>query len=478
MMNKVLAIDDDDGNLKLVIATLDKFIPDCKVLIAHSGYEGIAIARRELPDTILLDIMMPEVDGFEVCRILKKESLTSNIPIIFFSGYVTDSHGKIKGLDLGADAFLEKPIDPAELAAQVRVMLRIKQAEDNLKNEVEKYKVMTETLPDAVLTVDQNGEINFISPIALELFKLNAQSEYRKKNVFELLFSEKPEIARQMLNEVLLLGRVKDVEMTLSKADDSSFIAEVSTSLIENKKAGNFEFILVIKDITNRKKAETEILNYQKSLKSQYVSLRMTEERERKRIAGNLHDGIGQMLSLARINLTSLSKYQFLPEIETVIQESAELINKSILETRSLTLDLSPPILFELGLIPALEWRLKLIGEKFGIKTSLSTNKKEIKINNDLRILIYRIISELLNNTIKHANADFINMNLDFNEQELAILFQDNGKGFNYNSVSVLTEHGGFGLFNIKEQLDSVQGSLDIFSDKLSGTKIKIDIPL
>ena len=125
-MNRILAIDDHEDTLLMVEATISSYIPECKVIFASSGYEGIQLARKELPDTILLDIMMPEMNGFEVCETLKRDNKTKHIPIIFFSGHVRDTAGIVKGLDLGAEMFLEKPIQPAELAAQVRVMLRIK----------------------------------------------------------------------------------------------------------------------------------------------------------------------------------------------------------------------------------------------------------------------------------------------------------------------------------------------------------------
>ena len=155
-MSKILAIDDEESNLVLINATLKKYIPDCQIIMAYSGKEGIRIAKSDLPDTILLDIMMPELTGFEVCEILKSDPDTNHIPIILFSAYVKDSARIIKGLNLGADLFLEKPIDPGELAAQVRVMLRIKKAEDDLKKEMKKYRVMAETLPDALVTINLN----------------------------------------------------------------------------------------------------------------------------------------------------------------------------------------------------------------------------------------------------------------------------------------------------------------------------------
>ncbi len=136
-MIKLLAIDDKLDNLISISALLKTFIPDCVVITAGSGAEGIAQAKAELPDTILLDVKMPGMDGYKVCKQLKTGEQTKHIPVIMVTAIKTDSQSRVKGLEIGADAFLAKPIDETELTAQVNVMLRIKKAEDVLRQEKE-----------------------------------------------------------------------------------------------------------------------------------------------------------------------------------------------------------------------------------------------------------------------------------------------------------------------------------------------------
>ncbi|MBW2011048.1 MAG: response regulator [Deltaproteobacteria bacterium] len=123
---KILAIDDKPDNLVVISALLKNLIPGCIVITAQSGIEGIEKAKAESPDTILLDIKMPGMDGFEVCKRLKSDNQTKDIPVIILTAVKTDSETRIKGLQIGADVFIAKPIDEAELAAQVNVTLRIK----------------------------------------------------------------------------------------------------------------------------------------------------------------------------------------------------------------------------------------------------------------------------------------------------------------------------------------------------------------
>ena len=134
-MNRILAIDDNPDNLITVTALLKLFIRDCEVITAFSGTEGIWKAKSEQPDIILLDIQMPGMDGFDVCKDLKENDETTHIPVIMLTAVRTDSKSRVKALEIGADAFLTKPIDESELAAQVKAMLRIKKAEDRLRNE-------------------------------------------------------------------------------------------------------------------------------------------------------------------------------------------------------------------------------------------------------------------------------------------------------------------------------------------------------
>ena len=139
-MKKILVIDDQKDNLSSVKAVISTYMSDCEVITALSGKEGIKLAKKEQPDTILLDIIMPEMDGYEVCIKLKSDETTKHIPIIMITAIKTDSDSFAKGLDIGADAFLSKPINHTQLIAQIKVMLRIKEHEDSLISERKKLE--------------------------------------------------------------------------------------------------------------------------------------------------------------------------------------------------------------------------------------------------------------------------------------------------------------------------------------------------
>lgn len=131
---KILAIDDSHINLLVMKNSLEKHLPDAQLETAQSGQEGLLLAQSWRPDTILLDLQMPDMDGFETIRRLKLNPATAYIPVIVITAADVEAKDRIMALDLGADAFLQKPISSHELVAHIKVMLRIKMAEERLRH--------------------------------------------------------------------------------------------------------------------------------------------------------------------------------------------------------------------------------------------------------------------------------------------------------------------------------------------------------
>ena len=125
---KILAIDDQPDNLTILKAVLREALPECELLTALTGANGLDLAQAEDPDVILLDIVMPGMDGYEFCRLLKADEWFRAIPIVFLTALQTGRENRIKALNVGADAFLAKPPDEQELVAQIRAMAKVKVA--------------------------------------------------------------------------------------------------------------------------------------------------------------------------------------------------------------------------------------------------------------------------------------------------------------------------------------------------------------
>jgi PAS domain S-box-containing protein len=179
---KILAIDDTFDNLITLKALIIEAFPEAKVITAMSGEQGIELAISENPDVILLDIIMPDMDGFEVCRKLKTIKITNNIPVVFVTALKGDSESRIKALEVGAEAFIAKPIDQSELVAQIRAMAKIKSSQE-LK--------LSENARLAALVAERTRELNANHIATLNLLEdLKQENEARRKTEEALRASE------------------------------------------------------------------------------------------------------------------------------------------------------------------------------------------------------------------------------------------------------------------------------------------------
>ena len=124
----ILAVDDHQDNLIALKAVVEDAFPGARTLTALNGPKGIELALAEAPDVILLDIVMPGMDGFEVCRRLKADERVRHIPVVFLTAIQTSRENRIRALETGAEAFLSKPVEELELTAQIRAMAKIKAA--------------------------------------------------------------------------------------------------------------------------------------------------------------------------------------------------------------------------------------------------------------------------------------------------------------------------------------------------------------
>lgn len=502
-MRKILAIDDNRHNLELVQAFLSVDFPDYKILLTQSGKEGVEIAKRERPDTILLDILMPEMDGFEVCEILKNDDTTKHIPILLISA-MGDVSYRIKGLNTGADAFISKPFDKAELKAQMNVMLRIKFAEDLLRkrnenleilikkqtaefhNTEERYLKVSAYALEFFWEVDTNGLFTYVSPVVSQILGYHTEEIVGKKHLFDFCSYNGHSDTRELVTAIFeKRENFTGNEVLCSHKNEEKVWLSINGFPVLNEEQEFSGYIGVNHDITRRREAEEAnkkhleaIEEYQKKLKDLNYQLTVAEEKERRKIAEYLHDGLGQILSIASIKLSAIANEELPENVKKTLNESSELIREGVAESKTLVYDLSPPILYELGLVAAVKWKVEQIEKKFGLITVFKSEEQYIDVENDIKVFLFRIVCELINNCIKHSEADLLKVEIQKNQKNIRILVIDNGKGFNYNKETNISEVGGFGLFSINERLDTLGGSLVVESEQDKGSKLIVTVPI
>jgi len=176
-LKKILVIDDNPDNLLSIRALIADLFNSLVTITATSGSEGIDLAKKHQPDIILLDILMPELDGFEVCKILKADKQLQDIPVVFVTALKENKENKVNALKSGAEGFLTKPVDEQELVAQIYAMLKIKEANDLKKSEHGRLEKMVNERTIALQEeLNLNREINRKLTESEERFRLLHES--------------------------------------------------------------------------------------------------------------------------------------------------------------------------------------------------------------------------------------------------------------------------------------------------------------
>ena len=274
-------------------------------------------------------------------------------------------------------------------------------------------------------------------------------------------------------------GLLGSYELTWVRRNGEKLYAIMSTAPIFDEK-GNFKGGFGAKtDITPRKLAEKKLIIYQNKLRSLASELSLAEERERRLIAAELHDRIGQTLAMTKIKLGALRESALPPNLVNGLDEIRGFLDQAIHDTRSLTLELSPPILYELGFEAAVEWLTEQIQERHGILTQFECDSQRKPLSKDVRVLLFKVVQELLHNVVKHAQARTAKVSLRKNVDKIRIIVEDDGVGFDTDeSKSRMGQMGGFGLFSARERLDHIGGHFEVNSKPGQGTRVAISAPL
>jgi len=197
------------------------------------------------------------------------------------------------------------------------------------------------------------------------------------------------------------------------------------------------------------------------------------EEKERSRIAQELHDGLGQLLSTARLNVAGLED-AVNKEDQPSLERSLKIIDEACVEVRNISHNMMPSALIRLGLIPAINELVNNVNSAKGIKINFTTNVN-VSLGKSMDITIYRVVQEILNNMIKHAKANLISMSIEKNNTDLTITMKDNGIGFD---TEELKKSEGMGWKNIFSRVSMLDGSIKLESELQKGTEVYINLKL
>jgi PAS domain S-box-containing protein len=360
-----------------------------------------------------------------------------------------------------------------------------KSAEQMLESTQRRYQAIFQHALGAIFLWDDLGNLVDGNPSACELTGFSRE-ELVTLHVFDLM----PKADRRKLSVVLRdfrsLGTMSGEGCLLRKDGQTRKVEYRAVSkILDGLHLGVLRDITELRqatgigeDITERKQSETSLRESTSRLHELSRRLVEVQEQERRHLARELHDEIGQVLSTIRLNLSS-SLEGSICAARTQLEESVSIVDKAIQQVHDLSLDLRPSMIDDLGLIATLRWSAERQAQRADFKLNFVAESAGDSLPADLEIACYRIAQEALTNIVRHAYAQNVSFEFRQRHNEIAMMICDNGAGFEAVSVRQRIARGAsFGVRGMQERAELLGGKFDITSSLGTGTTIQVKIPL
>lgn len=376
---------------------------------------------------------------------------------------------------------LERLSDDISFGIQtLREKVEKDKAEQFLRESEDRYRSLVELSPEAII-VHSEGKIIYANNSSLKFLCAASKEEMIGKSMSDLVPLEyKDEIHSKMKHSTVALEAMEALQMKLTTPSGNNIYLEAVGTPVKylGKPAG----LVIIRDITARKKYEDELRNSREQLRSLAAHIQDATETERTRVAREIHDELGQYLTGLKMDISLLNEMieEQVPAgiKEPLIEKTAsasELLNTTVRSVRKLSTDLRPAVLDNLGLLAAIEWQADEFQNRMGIKCDCFLTVDEIILPAENITALFRIFQESLTNIAKHSQANRVSIELR-NENNCYILeIKDNGKGI---SEEDLLKQNSFGLLGIRERSHLFGGSVQIKGIPGKGTTVSVTIPI
>lgn len=319
---------------------------------------------------------------------------------------------------------------------------------------------------------DQSGLASFVFDLSGKLFMQNALAA-------ELLESESSECLGKTIEELFPPKMALDIRNKIKITLANGFISDecevemnsgkrwlkITTHLIKNMNNDIIGIQFIIQDVSEKRIHDRMLMNI----------MIETEEKERANFAQELHDGLGPLMSTIKMYIQWLAKPVVNVSRVEIYEDIQNLVEEAILVTREISFKLSPHILINLGLIEAIKVFVGKVNQVGNIKIVMETNLTD-RLNIITETVLYRILCEAINNTVKHASATIISIQINRTPEGLVLIYKDNGIGF--DKEQVMASKKGNGLFNISNRLQSLDATVSINSKQGNGMEIVIFVKI
>jgi PAS domain S-box-containing protein len=361
------------------------------------------------------------------------------------------------------------------IALQIATAVQVKQS-------AEEYSHILESAPSCILITSRSGTILYANKEACRLFEY--RSDELVGNKVEMLIPGKlrgKHAGRRdgfAATGIRKMGR--HMELSGRKKDGSEFPIDISLNTHET--LNGFRVIVIIADLQEQKKTLAALQSHSRRLQALTHHIQDLTEHERKSIARDLHDDMGQVLTSLKMDLAILKRKIGMVlddssdmEFDEDIAQMSDTIDRASQKMSKFITQLRPEILDHLGLIPTLDWQTEEFTDRLGIQAEFTSDVSILDLDDDTAIDIFRIVQECLTNVARHAEASQVKVHLSKPESGLYLEVSDNGRGI---PEDTLNNNKRFGLLGMSERVANLGGSLEIKTKPGQGTKVCMSIPI
>jgi len=368
----------------------------------------------------------------------------------------------------------ELQVHQVELEMQNEEMRGTQEA---LEESRSRYKELYDFAPAGYVTLDQFGLIVEANLTAAALLKVS-RAALIGKHIQSFMDRGSADAFHLFLRKPLPPGMKEILGCRLCPAERPPFEISLNVGGEFDRSGRLVRYRVVLVDVSVLKLMERQARETGDRLRSLASELNLSEERTRKALAQTLHDEVGQMLALARMKLSSALDPPKEKGMETIVGEVLDMLGSIIRETRSLMVEISPPVLHDFGLAAAIDWMAERMSSKHGMAIERAISGDFSDLEHDVNVMLYQMTRELLVNIVKHSGGRHVLVTVERDDHTIGITVRDDGKGFDAREAGSPAAESGFGLFSIRERLKSYNGSLQIESQKGEGTTASIRLPV
>ncbi len=350
-----------------------------------------------------------------------------------------------------------------------------KKAENALAESENYLRTILQTEPECVKILGLNGELLSMNPAGLAMIEADNEEQVLGHQMTELV-DTKFKAAFKKLTKEVFKGNSGTLEFEITGLKGGHRWLETHVVPLKGADGKIISLLGVTRDKTEQKKADDDIKKAHVKLKELSSHLLSIREEERKRIAREIHDELGQQLTAVKMDAAWIFKKttDTNPEIKNKLEHVISLLDGSNRSIRRILQELRPMVLDDFGLYESIKWLTQQFYENTGIKVKITGNAEGANVEEQTMLCVFRIFQESLANISRHAEAKRVTVDLSVNDSAIVLFIEDDGRGFNLNSI----ENTSFGILGMKERVDSLKGSFKLDSKPGKGTTIKVVLPV